>query len=43
MFLPPPWYRVHPYHHYHYQDTIPLSPEIFMGMVKDVVKAVALA
>jgi len=43
MLLPPPWYGAHPYHHYNYPGTIPLSPEVFMGMIMDVVRATSIA
>jgi creatinine amidohydrolase/Fe(II)-dependent formamide hydrolase-like protein len=43
MLLPPPWYGAHPYHHYYFAGTVPLSPETFLGMVEDVVKGAAVA
>jgi creatinine amidohydrolase len=42
MLLPPPWYGAHPYHHYYFPGTIPLRPEVFVGMIIDVVRATSL-
>jgi creatinine amidohydrolase len=43
MLLPCPWYGCHPYQHYYYAGTIPLSFDTYKNMLKDIVRGASWA